>query len=533
MRQLASWTFREGGLHEQLIQFEEAVSSYELASSKVYPEDLVIATIVGGLREPLKSQVQLRLTSKTTYAEIREWILQYEAVNAPWSSTLSVRTGQRESQSGGPQPMEVDRVWAKGKEGKGKKGEKGDFKGKKGKGKGKDGKGKPSHNQWSQAFGQWKQQPDNQWNQQGGQWKQQPSNQWNQQRNQWKQQGGAGKGKGPHAAASLQEAPRKITRSKGSSNMNMEPQAQHPWKPRRGTNRDQAWMSPLAVVQERGQQKKFLLLKESGQGSCWIGLPRLLHQEVTGDIDPQELSEFPSWCGEVEEYGLEEFEGSGSDDEGPSWETGAEKPPELEGEELERVDRQADLKESVLRKPVEGKKVEEYAHLTTKIVVSLDIKDAYLQVPQPSLAIITVDARALGAEQEGQVTYVLEQLLPGQHVGARANVVQEQQRSGEVRDDSPCGSRALGFPKGEREQLLGQIGGKVTLQVSQPLVEIGDEIEFLKRRYILSEEGLVVFPSTRYTEALFEGIGKDAMERDTPADASFLEPDSSKDSQRK
>ena len=89
---------------------------------------------------------------------------------------------------------------------------------------------------------------------------------------------------------------------------------------------------------------------------------------MTGDIDPQELSEFPSWCGEVEEYGLEEFEGSGSDDEGPSWETGAEKPPELEGEELERVDRQADLKESVLRKPVEGKKVEEYAHLTTKIV---------------------------------------------------------------------------------------------------------------------------------------------------------------------
>ena len=53
-------------------------------------------------------------------------------------------------------------------------------------------------------------------------------------------------------------------------------------------------------------------------------------------------------------------------------------------------------------------------------VVSLDIKDAYLQVPQPSLAIITVDARALGAEQEGQVTYVLEQLLPGQHVGASA-----------------------------------------------------------------------------------------------------------------
>ena len=196
MRQLASWTFREGGLHEQLIQFEEAVSSYEVASSKVYPEDLVIATIVGGLREPLRSQVQLRLTGKTTYAEIREWILQYEAVNAPWSSTLGVRSGTKDQQGGGPQPMEVDRVWAKGKEGKGKKGEKGDAKGKKGKGKTKDGKGKVGQSQWNQQGNQWKQQTNNQWNQQGSQWKQQASNQWNQHGSQWRPAGGAGKGKG-------------------------------------------------------------------------------------------------------------------------------------------------------------------------------------------------------------------------------------------------------------------------------------------------------------------------------------------------
>ena len=161
----------------------------------MYPEDLVIATIVGGLREPLKSQIQLRLTGKTTYAEIREWILQYEAVNAPWSSTLSVRSGTKD-QGGGPQPMEVDRVWTKGKEGKGKKGEKGDTKGKKGKGKTKDGKGKFGQSQWNQQGSQWKQQPNSQWSQQGGQWKQQTGNQWNQQGNQWKQTGGAGKGKG-------------------------------------------------------------------------------------------------------------------------------------------------------------------------------------------------------------------------------------------------------------------------------------------------------------------------------------------------
>ena len=67
-------------------------------------------------------------------------------------------------------------------------------------------------------------------------------------------------------------------------------------------------------------------------------------REVTGDIEPEELSEFPSWCGEVEEYGFELEEG-GSDDEGPSWDPDAEKPPELEGEDLATVDRQADLKE--------------------------------------------------------------------------------------------------------------------------------------------------------------------------------------------
>ena len=67
----------------------------------------------------------------------------------------------------------------------------------------------------------------------------------------------------------------------------------------------------------------------------------------------------------------------------------------------------------------------------------------------------------------------------------------------------------------------------MTLQVSKPLVKPGDESEFLKRRYIVTEEGLVVFPSNRYPEVLFEGVGKDARPRDTPADNSLLDIDSS------
>ncbi|CAE7386054.1 GIP, partial [Symbiodinium microadriaticum] len=146
MRQLASWQFREGGLHEQLIQFEEAVASYEAASAKVYPEDLVIASIVGGLKEPLRSQVQLRMSASTSYSEIRSWILQYEAVNTPWSTSLSVRGGG--SQGGGPQPMEIDQIWGKGKD-KGKKGDKGKY----GKDKGKKGdKGGKGHWKWECPF---------------------------------------------------------------------------------------------------------------------------------------------------------------------------------------------------------------------------------------------------------------------------------------------------------------------------------------------------------------------------------------------
>ena len=180
-------------------------------------------------------------------------------------------------------------------------------------------------------------------------------------------------------------------------------------------------------------------------------------REVTGDIPMDELAEFELWGGELATYG------SSLDQEDwvPDWDPNAERPPELEGEELDRVDRAADLTEvtrllemGVLRRPADGENTESYTRLTTKVVrdwrrrrsrlvarefrtgspwteelfapasslgvvhsflvwavsaglevVSLDIKDAYLQVPQPSPAIITVDARILlgGGDRPGDV----------------------------------------------------------------------------------------------------------------------------------
>ena len=142
IKQLASCQFKEGtGLHKQLVAYEEALRSYEASSGNSFPDDLMVATVVTGLKEPLRSQVQLRMRSSTTYSDIREWILQYENVNAPWSSSLAQK-GATATTGSGPQPMDVDQVQAW----KGKHGKHGKDKGKGGK-QGKDKKGKQQH-QW-------------------------------------------------------------------------------------------------------------------------------------------------------------------------------------------------------------------------------------------------------------------------------------------------------------------------------------------------------------------------------------------------
>ena len=137
VKQLAAWQFKDGvGLHEQLISSEEALRNYEASSGNVFPDDLVVATVVTGLKEPLRSQVQLRMRSTTKYSDIREWILQYENVNAPWSLSVKQKGGNQTTKSG-PQPMDVDQI--KGQWGK--YGKSGKDKGKRGK-QGKDKKGK-------------------------------------------------------------------------------------------------------------------------------------------------------------------------------------------------------------------------------------------------------------------------------------------------------------------------------------------------------------------------------------------------------
>ena len=120
LRQLASWRFDERAtMHEQLVRYEEALRTYETSSGKPFPEDVVLAPLVTGLKEPLRSQVQLKMSNDTKYADVREWILQYESLTTPWGFTVPSK-GSPSTQDG-PQPMDVDIIKGKGKD-KGKKG---------------------------------------------------------------------------------------------------------------------------------------------------------------------------------------------------------------------------------------------------------------------------------------------------------------------------------------------------------------------------------------------------------------------------
>ena len=194
LRQLASWRFDEKTtMHEQLVRYEEALRTYETSSGKPFPEDVVDRA------QGAPYQVQLKMANDTKYADVREWILQYESLTTPWGFLVPSKGSP--SNQDVPQPMDVDVIKGKGKDkgkkgkDKGKKGKDGKGKGKDGKGKGKDAKGRPGDGKggWNNAGakpwsgGGW---ASNAWNSAGG-WQQ--GGGWSSSKGSWKSQG---KGKG-------------------------------------------------------------------------------------------------------------------------------------------------------------------------------------------------------------------------------------------------------------------------------------------------------------------------------------------------
>ena len=146
LSQLSRIQFAEGKtVSEQLPQFEALINEYERISGHGYSDDAKVAAVLLACPMQIRQRLHLWITDTTTYEQLKDRIIQLEAVTTKWDSANSLMLPTRASTDEAT-PMEVDYVgkaWEKG----GKKG--GKLKGKdakekmkgKDKGKSKDGKG--------------------------------------------------------------------------------------------------------------------------------------------------------------------------------------------------------------------------------------------------------------------------------------------------------------------------------------------------------------------------------------------------------
>ena len=154
---------------ESILVYEQTVQQFEESSGTTYPDELKVATLMRCCNSKLREFLQLHLRDSSTYPEVKEQIMNHERVSKSWTQEQVLKAiqqdGSSRTDSGGPAPMEIDRIEHKGKgksknKGKEQKGGRGNGldsmawgfgrgrgkgnskgKGKKGKGRGK-GKGK-------------------------------------------------------------------------------------------------------------------------------------------------------------------------------------------------------------------------------------------------------------------------------------------------------------------------------------------------------------------------------------------------------
>ena len=129
LSQVSKVQFADGKtISEQLPQFESIVNEYERISNQKYSEDAKVAAILLACPAQIRQHLHLWLTETTTYEQLKERIIQLEAVTTKWDSANSLMLPTRAT-SDEATPMEVDYVgksYNKGKKGgkdKGKNGE--------------------------------------------------------------------------------------------------------------------------------------------------------------------------------------------------------------------------------------------------------------------------------------------------------------------------------------------------------------------------------------------------------------------------
>ena len=146
LSQLSRIHFAEGkSVSEQLPQFEALILEYERISNQKYSDDAKVAAVLLACPLQIRQRPHLWLTDATTYDQLKDRIIQLEAVTTKWDASNSLMLPTH-TLGDDATAMEADYI---GKSGKGKKGGKSKGKGSKGKDKGKDkGKSEDGKGSW-------------------------------------------------------------------------------------------------------------------------------------------------------------------------------------------------------------------------------------------------------------------------------------------------------------------------------------------------------------------------------------------------
>ena len=157
------------GLAQQLLRLEAAFEEYEQLEPGGLPENHKMAALLSCLTGQLRQHANVNISDESRYPDLRSLVLRWDGAQTKWQSSVASSYGLQDSSkglqdTGGPTPMELDRVGQKGDKGKDKGKGKG-YKGDKGKNKGK-GYGKPSGKYDNGKGKQGKQQQQQQGNQQ-------------------------------------------------------------------------------------------------------------------------------------------------------------------------------------------------------------------------------------------------------------------------------------------------------------------------------------------------------------------------------
>ena len=117
---------------ESILQLENLAEQYQAASGQEYPQDLLMSTLLRSSPSEVRRHLQLTVTSRSTYMDVREALLSFERMSQQWDPSKLLQSSSSDNlglgaDPNGLAPMDVDQVnqvkgygkWQKGGKGKG------------------------------------------------------------------------------------------------------------------------------------------------------------------------------------------------------------------------------------------------------------------------------------------------------------------------------------------------------------------------------------------------------------------------------